>query len=258
MSPLSVSTLYSFSFVPSIMHRIECLLLAANLKKMHLDHCKQNFIVPINKRLEFLGDSVLDYLITMHMCHKYPGMSPGLLTDLRSASVNNDCYAQAAVKAGLHKHILHASQDLHKHMVATVDKFEELSLATTFGWESETTFPKVLGDIIESLAGAILVDSGYNKERVLQSIRPLLEPMITPETLKLHPVRELTELCQREHYIMKKCTVSHDQGVASITIEVEVNGVAYRHTCTASDKKTAKKLASKAVLKSLKERISDA
>ncbi|PNX89241.1 endoribonuclease dicer-like protein, partial [Trifolium pratense] len=33
----------------------------------------------------------------------------------------------------------------------------------------------------ESLAGAILVDSGYNKEVVWQSIRPLLEPLVTPD-----------------------------------------------------------------------------
>lgn len=112
---------------------------------------------------------------------------------------------------------------------------------------------QVLGDIIESLAGAILVDSGYDKDIVLRSIRPLLEPMITPATVKLHPVRELNELCQKEHYIKKKAAVFSDKGVASITIEIDANGVPYKHTCTASDKKTAKKLASKAILKSLKE-----
>ncbi|XP_058216237.1 endoribonuclease Dicer homolog 2 [Rhododendron vialii] len=207
------------------------------------------------QRLEFLGDAVLDYVITTHLYRKYPGMSPGLLTDLRSASVNNDCYARSAMKAGLHKHILHASHDLHKHIVTTVENFEQLSMATTFGWESETTFPKVLGDIIESLAGAILVDSGYNECIVFQSIRPLLEPLITPETVRLHPVRELHELCQKEHYDMKKDVVSSDKGVASLTIEIEANGVSYKHMCTASDKKTAKKLASKAILKSLKEQI---
>ncbi|CAL5443567.1 unnamed protein product [Camellia sinensis] len=69
--------------------------------------------------------------------------SSGLLTDLRSASVNNDCYAQSAVKFGLHKHILHASQSIHKDIVATVQNFEQLLLETTFRWESETTFPKV-------------------------------------------------------------------------------------------------------------------
>ncbi|KAK3023834.1 hypothetical protein RJ639_044551, partial [Escallonia herrerae] len=198
------------------------------------------------QRLEFLGDSVLDYLITMHMYHTYPGMSPGLLTDLRSASVNNDCYAQSAVKAGLHQHILHASSELHRHITATVHQFEQLSLESTFGWESETSFPKVLGDVIESLAGAIFVDSGYNKETVFRSIGPLLEPMVTPETVRIHPVRELTELCQKEHYNMKKPVRSCDNGVKSITVEVEANGIVYKESCSAADKDMAKRLACKA------------
>ncbi|KAF3633726.1 hypothetical protein T459_14361 [Capsicum annuum] len=62
-------------------------------------------------RLKFLGDTVLDYVITAHLYFKCPGLTPGLIADLRSASVNNECYAQSTVKAGLHKHILHALQD---------------------------------------------------------------------------------------------------------------------------------------------------
>ncbi|KAL2526233.1 Endoribonuclease Dicer2 [Abeliophyllum distichum] len=207
------------------------------------------------QRLEFLGDSVLDYVITVHLYHKYPGLSPGLLTDLRSASVNNDCYAQSAVKAGLHKHILHASQELHRHIFETVCNSEGLSLASTFGWESDITFPKVLGDVIESLAGAIFVDSGYNKEIVFQSIRPLLEPMITPETLRLHPVRELTELCQKKHFTLKEPVVFRENGVSFVEVEVEANGIVHKKSCSASDRNTAKRLACKAVLKSLKESI---
>lgn len=95
------------------------------------------------QRLEFLGDAVLDYLITVHLYNKNPGMTPGMLTDLRSASVNNDCYAHSAVKFELHKHILHRSQDLHRHIASTVHDFDPLSLESTFGWESETSFPKV-------------------------------------------------------------------------------------------------------------------
>ncbi|KAK8987614.1 hypothetical protein V6N11_027360 [Hibiscus sabdariffa] len=205
------------------------------------------------QRLEFLGDSVLDYLITLHFYNKYPGISPGLLTDLRSASVNNNCYALSAVKSELHKFILHGSQKLYKDIKETVQSFRESLLEYTFGWESEKSFPKVLGDVMESLAGAIFVDSGYNKEVVFRSIRPLLEPMITPETLTIHPVKELHELCQKEHYERRKPVVSRDNGVYSITIEVEANGRVFKHTSTASDKKMAKKLASKEVLKSLKE-----
>ncbi|XP_022776009.1 endoribonuclease Dicer homolog 2-like isoform X2 [Durio zibethinus] len=197
------------------------------------------------QRLEFLGDSVLDYLITLHLYNKYPGISPGLLTDLRSASVNNNCYALSAVKAGLHKHILQSSQKLYKHIKETVESFKELLLEYTFGWESEKSFPKVLGDVMESLAGAIFVDSGYNKETVFQSIRPLLEPMVTPESTRVHPVKELNELCQKEHFELRKPIVSSDNGASSITIEVEANGTVFKHTSTASDKKMAKKLASK-------------
>lgn len=49
ISALSISSLYSFSFVPSIMHRLESLLVAAILKKMILDHCSQNFTIPTIK-----------------------------------------------------------------------------------------------------------------------------------------------------------------------------------------------------------------
>ncbi|KAE8698887.1 Endoribonuclease Dicer-like protein 2 [Hibiscus syriacus] len=204
------------------------------------------------QRLEFLGDSVLDYLITLYFYNKYPGIMPGLLTDLRSASVNNNCYALSAVKTGLHKHILHASQKLHKDIKETVQSFHESSLEYTFGWESQKSFPKVLGDVMESLAGAIFVDSGYDKDVVFRSIRPLLEPMITPETMTVHPVKELHDICQKEYYKLGEPVVSRDGGVSSITIEVEANGRVFKHTSTASDKKMAKKLASKEVLKSLK------
>ncbi|CAL0301024.1 unnamed protein product [Lupinus luteus] len=203
------------------------------------------------QRLEFLGDSILDYLITMHLYEKYPGLSPGQLTDMRSASVNNDCYAWSAIKAGLHKHILHASQELHKHIFNTLNTIQKLASFTTFGWESEASFPKVLGDIIESLAGAILVDSGYDKDVVWQSIRPLLEPLITPETLKLHPVRELTELCQREGYT-PNITISSKDGVSCARVEVDANGVIHQYEYKGCvDKNTAKKLACKEILKSM-------
>eukprot|EP00257_Ricinus_communis_P014560 XP_015572262.1 endoribonuclease Dicer homolog 2 isoform X1 [Ricinus communis] len=207
------------------------------------------------QRLEFLGDSVLDYLITVHLYEKYPGMSPGLLTDMRSASVNNDCYAQSAVREGLHKYILHASQKLHKDIVSTVANCKEFSSESTFGWESEISFPKVLGDVIESLAGAIFVDSGYNKEVVFNSIRPLLEPLITPETIRLHPTRELTELCQKQHFDRRKPVVSRNNGMSCVTVEVEANGVVFKHTSAAAERKTAKRLASKEVLRALKDSL---
>ncbi|KAJ0644742.1 putative ribonuclease III [Helianthus annuus] len=207
------------------------------------------------QRLEFLGDAVLDYLITVHLYNKYPGMSPGMLTDLRSASVNNDCYAQSAFKIELHKHILHGSQALHQHIVKIMREIDHLTLESTFGWESETSFPKVLGDVIESLAGAIFVDSGYDKDQVFNSIRPLLEPLVTPETLKLHPVKELHDLCQKNHYEIKKTAKRTEDGTVWFSIEVESEGEVFKESCMASDKKMGERVASKNVLKRIKETI---
>lgn len=111
---------------------------------------------------------------------------------------------------------------------------------------------QVLGDVIESLAGAIHVDSGYNKEVVFASIKPLLGCMITPETVKLHPVRELTELCQKAQFELSKAK-GFENGEAYFTVEVEAKEMSFAHTAKASDKKMAKKLAYKEVLNSLKK-----
>lgn len=56
--------------------------------------------------------------------------------------------------------------------------------------------PKVLGDIIESLIGAIYLDSMGCLETTWQIIQPLLEPFYTPETVPLHPISELMQLAQ--------------------------------------------------------------
>lgn len=55
------------------------------------------------ERFEFLGDAILDFLITAHIYENNPRLSPGDLTDLRSALVNNVTFAAYVVKLGLHK-----------------------------------------------------------------------------------------------------------------------------------------------------------
>jgi endoribonuclease Dicer len=105
------------------------------------------------------------------------------------------------------------------------------------------------------LVGAILVDSGYNKKMVFESIMPILEPLVTLETLVSHPVKELNELCQKRKYNMKESIKSGKKGMASIAIEVKANEISFKGSAIASDKRTAKKIASKIVLKSPKEHI---
>ncbi|KAJ3671775.1 hypothetical protein LUZ60_007854 [Juncus effusus] len=208
------------------------------------------------QRLEFLGDAILDHLITIHLYSKYyPTLTPGLLTDLRSASVNNDCYAHAAAKAGLNKHVLHASSELHRHISTYLESFGSGEFeGSSFGWDAGLALPKVLGDVIESLAGAIYIDSNCNKEVVWQSIKPLLEPIVTPETLELHPVRELEELCAREGW-NKSYELTNVEGQACVRVIVEADCEVYTETKNGVNKKTAQKMAAKAVLLRLEEKM---
>ncbi|XP_057867129.2 endoribonuclease Dicer homolog 2 isoform X2 [Cryptomeria japonica] len=206
------------------------------------------------QRLEFLGDAVLDYVITLYLYNKYPGLTPGVLTDLKSAAVNNDCYAQAAAKWNLHQHLLHASNPLHRQITNFVQLIGSSSESTShsYGWfTGETEAPKVLGDMIESIAGAIFVDSGFNTEIVWTAMKPLLEPIVTPETLCYHPVRELQELCQKENYEWSY-NRTEKQGKCCVEVQVNVGNSVYTETCDAANKKTAKKLAAEKVLIPLK------
>lgn len=94
--------------------------------------------------MEFLGDAVLDYCITMYLYDKYyPAVTPGLLTDLRSASTNNDCYAHAAAKAGLNRHILHASSELYRQISAYLQTFGNSFSGSSHGWDAGIALPKV-------------------------------------------------------------------------------------------------------------------
>ena len=97
------------------------------------------------QRLDFLGDALLDYLITKHLHTDPPNLSSRLLTDLRSDSVNNDCYARAAIKAGLHQHILlHDAQHLKPRILAIVKNFKQSSQYSNAGWESGPVIKVIL------------------------------------------------------------------------------------------------------------------
>lgn len=112
----------------------------------------------------------------------------------------------------------------------------------------------MLADVIESIAGAILVDSGFDKDAVWESIRPLLEPLVTPDTIKYHPKRELEEICKRK-YSDPQYIVKYHDGVVSITIEVQVDRIRYSETRTGSNKDDAEKFAAKAILNKLKASV---
>jgi dsRNA-specific ribonuclease len=121
--------------------------------------------------LEFMGDAVLDILITCYIYQECTTFTPGQLTDLRSALVNNVTLACILVRNDLHRYILAESASLsdsiekfvqfqrfHDHQIT--DQVQLLVEEQEMKMADYVDVPKALGDVFESLIGAIFVDSG--------------------------------------------------------------------------------------------------
>src|SRR5690348_1244559 len=53
-----------------------------------------------NERLEFLGDSILSFLVSQHLYESYPQYNEGILTNLRSLLVNTKSLGEIANSLG--------------------------------------------------------------------------------------------------------------------------------------------------------------
>lgn len=207
-----------------------------------VDHCYQ--------RLEFLGDSVLDILITRHLYENHKDIDPGELTDLRSASVNNNNFAFVAVRHNLHPHLLHRSECLRDQISSFVKSVSGTSSMTL---TPENLAPKALGDLVESIVGAILIDSKLDLNEVWKVVEPLLSPIVTPEKLELPPSRELIELCDSLGYFVKEnYTPKGDVIHAELTLQLE--DVLLNGKGSGPNRKAAKGMSALCLLKKLEAR----
>ena len=76
----------------------------------------RNDITGCYQRLEFLGDAILDYLVTCHIYQSDSSAEPGKMTELRSALVCNSRFAELAISLNLHKSLCHGSPNLFNDM----------------------------------------------------------------------------------------------------------------------------------------------
>ncbi len=94
-----------------------------------------------NERLEFLGDAVLELVVSEYLFKKYPKKPEGELTAVRAALVNTESIADAAQKLGMNDFLL-----LSKGEAKDTGRARRFILADTF----------------EALIGAIYLDKGYD------------------------------------------------------------------------------------------------
>jgi endoribonuclease Dicer len=156
---------------------------------------------PCYQRLEYLGDAVLDYIVTVDLYNDYPGIGPGKMSDLRNAGVNNEMLAAIAVAHGYHHCLYHHSAELLGEMTSFVQWVADGGHvgAAAADEDRPADAPKVLGDLFESVAAAVLLDGGPDAARLV--IRRLMlahmQRFATPETVVVDPRRALQEACVR-------------------------------------------------------------
>ena len=93
-----------------------------------------------NERLEFLGDAVLELIVTNYLYNRYPSETEGAMTSYRSALVNALILSEIAAKLGISDYLM-----LSRGETRDTGRARQYILANTF----------------EALIGAIYLDQGY-------------------------------------------------------------------------------------------------
>jgi ribonuclease III len=101
-----------------------------------------------NERLEFLGDAVLEMVVTDFLFHTFPHTTEGELTAYRAALVNTTTISEVA-----------GELDLNEHLLLSRGESKDMGRARSI----------ILADAFEALIGAIYLDQGY--ETAKQFIR---------------------------------------------------------------------------------------
>ncbi|XP_019453233.1 PREDICTED: dicer-like protein 4 isoform X2 [Lupinus angustifolius] len=203
------------------------------------------------QRLEFLGDAVLDYLISSYLYSAYPKLKPGQLTDLRSLSVNNKAFACVAVDHNFNEFLLSDSSGLSEAIKKYVDYIRRPESHS--GVNQGPKCPKALGDLVESCVGAILLDSGFNLNKVWDVMTSFLDPIMKfSSTLQLSPVRDLQELCQSHNLDLEFQTTKLTK-MFSVEAKVTRDGVSKSASATGQSIKEASKMASQLLFSYFKD-----
>ncbi len=171
----------------------------------HRTYAVENSLCYDNQRLEFLGDAVLEIILSDYLFQLYPVAKEGELTKMRSAMVNQNSLATLA-----------RSIDLGGFMITGKGEKE------SGGHERDST----LSDLFEALIGAFYLDAG------LDIVKKLIVELVKKEfpdpqnlLLDLNPKGILQEYSQKkwnEPPIYKILSVSGPDHAPVFTVELTV------------------------------------
>jgi ribonuclease-3 len=122
-------------FRPRNLRLYEMAFIHRSASYVHTDGTRIN-----NERLEYLGDAIIDSILSDYLFHLYPDASEGFLTKSRARIVNRETLNQLGISMGL-------------------DRLIVSNLAPSDSPRS------LYGNAVEALTGAIFIDRGYDRTR---------------------------------------------------------------------------------------------
>lgn len=170
--------------------RNQDLLVQAFVHRSYLNE-HRDFPLDHNERLEFLGDAVLELVVTEHLFLNYPNPE-GELTNLRASLVNSRMLAQIANEI-----------DFDNCLYLSRGEQKDIGKARQF----------ILANAMEALIGAIYLDRGWDTAKkfivkfVLSKLKEVFE-----KKLYLDPKSHLQELTQEQNGITPTYKVIGESG----------------------------------------------
>ncbi len=183
-----------------------------------------------NERLEFLGDSILSFVVSSHIFNEHKELKEGQLTSIRSVLTNTETLYEISSELDLGSHL-------------KLSKGEEQS-----GGRSNKT---ILANTLEALIGGIYIDQGIEAARkfIEDNIISHSEEIIESQGLK-DPKSSLQEKIQEKHRESPIYRVISEEGPdhsKQYTIGVYLNEKLLAEG-VGSSKQIAEKAAAKAAL----------
>jgi ribonuclease-3 len=180
---------------------------------VHSSYCNENpdSGVPSNERLEFLGDAVLNFVVTEKLYKEFPELSEGELTEIRASLVCRDTLAELASLLELGDWLL-------------LGRGEELS--------GGRVKPSNLANAAEALMGALCLDQGLAGARgfILAQLKPELERINAGHAMRNYKtlVQELIQGQKRPtpvYRLVEAIGPDHSKGfTAEILVDGEILG----------------------------------
>ncbi|MCW8982922.1 MAG: ribonuclease III [Gammaproteobacteria bacterium] len=188
-----------------------------------------------NERLEFLGDSILSFIISDVIYHKFPDIDEGQMSRLRAALVKGENFANMARELELGKYLKLGAGELKSG-----------------GFRRDS----ILADAFEALIGAVYLDS--NEQQVRTLIFKLFEGQLANIDLNRaikDPKTRLQEYLQSrrqavpEYEVIKIEGKSHEQ---TFTVSCRVEALEQPVTAAGSSRRKAEQAVAEKVLELIK------